>query len=338
LRKIVIFLVIVVLFPPTGTKAQRERLNIVTTTSILADVVQNVAGDAADVTSLMDVGTDPHSFQPTTRDIIALDEANLIFINGIRLEGGLREILSEIESDQVIPMSACVTVLTGLDHEVEHEDDDSHEVAAVSGDLGKQCMTHYEELGITPEGAPLYDADCEDCDPHVWMDVQNVMLWTLFVRDTLSDLDPGNADLYADNCAAYLKQLRELDSDIQDLVESIPEDNRLLVTNHNVLNYFATRYGFEIAATILPGFSTGAEPGPQEILEVIQILEDADVPAIFVDNSANADTAEQIADEAEVEVIMLYTGSLSADDAEGSTYIDYMRFNTSQIVGGLTTD
>lgn len=322
------------LLPTTALNAQSDRLNIVTTTTILADVVQNVTGDAADVTSLMGVGTDPHSFQPTTRDIITLDEADVIFINGVSLESRLRDILEETDSSKIVPLSACVPVL----RDVEHAEDDEQETSEISGEWVEQCDEYYEELNITIEGNRLYDAGCDDCDAHVWMDVQNVMLWTLLARDTLSELDPDHAPIYAENSAAYLEQLGELDDEIQSLVDTIPEDERLLVTNHNVLNYFAQRYGLDIAATVLPGFSTGAEPGPQEVLEVIQILEDTGTPAIFVDNSASADTAAQIAEEAGVEVVVLYTGSLSTADEDAATYIHYMRFNASQIVTALSGD
>lgn len=326
------------LFLPTiHVEAQSDRLNIVTTTTILADVVQNVAGDAADVTSLMGVGSDPHSFQPTTRDIITLDQADVIFVNGISLEEGLREILEETDSSKIIPLSVCVPVLTGFEHEADH-DEDEHDKAELSSDVGEQCASHYEELSPTPEEMPLYETDCDDCDPHVWMNVQNVMLWTLLVRDTLSQLDPSNAAIYADNCATYLDALTELDEEVQSHVDTIPEDERLLVTNHDVLGYFAQRYGFEIAGSVLPGFSTGAEPGPQEVLAIIEIVEDTGVPAIFVDDSASADTATQIAEETGVEVVVLYTGSLSEADGEAGTYIDYMRFNTSRIIAGLTGD
>ena len=331
---LILVIIITSLLPIAELNAQSDRLNIVTTTTILADVVQNVVGNAADVTSLMGISTDPHSFQPTTRDIITLDEANVIFINGINLESGLRDILGETDPAKVVPLSTCVPVLTGF----EHDEDVEHQATEISGASGEQCAAHYEELNLTPDETPFFQADCRDCDPHVWFDVQNVMLWTLLIRDTLSQFDPVNALVYAENTAAYLLELTKLDEEILTLVEAIPENSRLLVTNHGVLGYFAHRYNFEVAATILPGFSTGVEPGPREVLEVIQILEDTGTPAIFVDNSSSADTAAQIASEAGVKVIVLYTESLSTEAGGAATYIDYMRYDAAHIATALSGD
>ncbi|MCI0710885.1 MAG: metal ABC transporter substrate-binding protein [Chloroflexi bacterium] len=339
---LLLMMIITLSLPTVDLNAQSTRLNIVTTTTILADVVQNVAGDAADVTSLMGVGTDTHNFLPTTRDVVTIDEADIIFINGITVEGGLRDILEETDPAKVWNLSVCVPVLTGYEHEEDHEEESEeeheHEAIEFLGASGEQCPAHYAELGLTPDGTTFFEEDCENCDPHVWFDVRNVMLWTLMIRDTLSQLDPANASVYADNSVVYLQELAELDEEIKTLVETVPEESRLLITNHGVLGYFAHRYGFEIAATVLPGFSTGVEPGPQEVLEVIQILQDTGAPAIFVDNSSSADTAAQIAEEAGVKVIGLYTESLSEAEVGAATYIDYMRYNVSQIVTALAGD
>ena len=379
-------LVLASIAPITNVSAQENtRLTILTTTTIMADVVGNVAGDMADVTSLMGIGQDPHSFEPSPKDIITLDEADVVFINGANFEESLTEIIEETAADRVFNLSNCVLVLPlgeiGLEHDDHnddaHEDEDEHEDAETDedhadenhnddthaeSDIASMCEQHWAELGMTvshDEGlGHHYELDCglghdhadentddsdadhahEDgsCDPHVWQDIDNVMLWVVMARDVLSSLDPANADIYAANAAAYLAELTTLEAELDASYGTIPVENRVLVTNHDVLGYLAHRYEFEVVGTILP--SAVGEASAADIIEIIEVIEDSGAPAIFADNTISRDIAEQVANEVGVPIFILYTDSLSVPEDGAGTYIEYMRYNNTLIVAGLTVD
>jgi len=186
-------------------------------------------------------------------------------------------------------------------------------------------------LGLVAEGA----CAAGNCDPHVWTDPVNAALWTLTVRDTLSELDPAHADVYAANAAAYLDELAALDADIRALIDVIPAERRYIVTNHLAFNYFAVRYGLELVGVVIPGGSTTTEPTVQEVLNLIEAIQTYNVPAIFTETTVSEDLAQQIADEAGAQIVPLYTGSLSEADGSAATYLDYMRFNAGQMAGAL---
>src|SRR5690606_3357508 len=111
------------------------------------------------------------------------------------------------------------------------------------------------------------------CDPHFWTNPQNVMVWAENIAQAFASADPANAEAYHANAAAYIEQLAALDADIEALLAEIPVENRVMVTNHEFLGYFAERYGFEIVGVVLPGGTTLAEPAPQDVAELIEVIE-----------------------------------------------------------------
>ena len=188
----------------------------------------------------------------------------------------------------------------------------------------------------------LYTLDCTGghqeggCDPHVWTDPHNVMHWTLVIRDTLTEMDPANADVYAANAAAYIEELETLtQSFIIPAVESVPESDRVLVTNHETLAYFAAQFDFEVVTTVIPGSATGAESSAAVIAEIIDVINAEGVPAIFGESTVSDAVANQIATETGATLFPLYSGSLSEADGPAATYIDYMTYNVTTIVEAL---
>lgn len=329
-----LFFIIAIL--PIISLAQEDRLQIVVSHSISGDVVRNIVGDVADVIVTMPPGTDPHSFQAVPGDLVALANADVVFINGAFYEEGLLEAIENAGSDMnIVTLSSCIAMIAfdGIQ--------DENEIEAMS-EIAEQCQQHRSETDyIEPEfetiGAP-YQADCDggQCDPHVWMIPENVMLWTVLIRDTLIELDPENAETYTENADSYLSALDELSRDFMiPMLESIPVENRLLVTNHDSLRYFAMQYGFEIVSTLMSGGSTLAELGAAEMVATIRQIREASVNAIFAESTVSDDIVRQIADETGVDIFLLYSGSLSTDDAEASTYLDYMRYNVTTIVDAL---
>jgi len=396
MKRFVPFL-LALLLVPAWTGAQNDRLQVVASYSILEDVVRNVAGDAADVQSLMPVNADPHTFEPTPRDLTAIAEADIVFTNGAFFEEGLlASIESAGEDTNIVEASACVPMIAfegehshgdeghehgeddhdhegenheadenhdheGEDHEADEDHDHGDEDHDHEGDedhdhneeLVERCAAHEAELDAMHEGdegeehdhehgdealGALYALDCQTarCDPHVWTVPHNVMHWTLLIRDTLSEQDPANAEVYAANADAYLSELEAL---VEDVVEptlaTILEENRVMVTNHEAFGYFAHAYDFEIVSTVLPGGGTAVEPSAAEVAGIIDTLREAGVPAVFAENIVSDDLAQQIARETGAEMYQLYSGSLGDSDSPAATYIDYITYNVTTVAEAL---
>jgi ABC-type Zn uptake system ZnuABC Zn-binding protein ZnuA len=175
-----------------------------------------------------------------------------------------------------------------------------------------------------------------EVDPHFWLDPNNVVQYVENIREGLIRADPEGAATYTANAAAYTAQLRELDDWIAGQVEQIPVERRLLVTNHESLGYFADRYGFTVVGTIVPSVSTGSAPSAQQMAALVQQIRAEHVAAIFLETGTNTQLAEQIAQEAGVQVVTeLYTHSTSEPDGPAPTYIEMMKYNVRTIVGAL---
>lgn len=175
-------------------------------------------------------------------------------------------------------------------------------------------------------------------DPHVWFSCTNAAIYVRNIRDAVVKLDPEHADEYRSRAALYLDQLRTLHSWIVREVNSIPVEQRVLVTSHDAFNYFCHAYGMKSATPV--GWSTGDEVGagitPQRRQETINSIRDHKVKAIFVETSVNPTMVREIAREAGVKIGgELYSDSMGAPDTAGETYIGMMRENVITIVQAL---
>jgi manganese/iron transport system substrate-binding protein len=290
--------------PPLSqmTLGEGENLQVVVTTNIVADVVHNVAGDLIDLTVLMPVGTDPHTFEPTPRDVAAVADAHVVFANGAGLEIFLEDLLESAgQGVTVVPVSSGIDLLQ-LEgpHEQEHAEQHTGEF-----------------------------------DPHTWFDPNNVMVWTHNIEHTLSTLDQDSAHLYEKNAEAYRGKLEELDGWIREQLAEVPEANRKLVTDHTSFSYFAHQYGFEQIGAVFPGYSTLAGPSAQDIAALEDVIGEFDVQAVFVGLTVNPDLAERVANDTETRLVFLYTGSLSEPGGPADDYLSFMRYNVSAIVQAL---
>lgn len=172
-------------------------------------------------------------------------------------------------------------------------------------------------------------------DPHVWVDPNNVLVWVENIRAALSQADPLHADAYQANADRYSAELEALDAWIREQIASIPEANRKLVTDHLVFGYFARRYGLEQIGAIVPGYSTLSSPSAKELAAIESAVQEYGVKAVFVGESVNPAMAERLAEDAGIKLVYVYTGSLSAPDGPAGSYLDYMRYNVSQITAAL---
>jgi ABC-type Zn uptake system ZnuABC Zn-binding protein ZnuA len=282
---------------------------ILTSTTFLAGIARNVAGDQAQVRSLLPVGADPHTYEATPSDVAKIAESNVLILNGIEYEHFIEPLLENAGGARLI-----ITASDGLEprHMEEHEGEEH------AGEEAGQ--DHGHEAG----------------DPHMWLEPNHVMTYVENIRTGLAEADPNGADIYKANADAYTSQLKELDTWITVQVEQIPQERRLLVTNHDSLGYFAEQYGFTVIGTIVPGVSSGGAPSAQDIAALIDEIESTDAPAVFLNIGDNPDLADQIAAETDIKVVTdLYIETLSPPDGPAATYIDMMKYNVSQIVNAL---
>jgi ABC-type Zn uptake system ZnuABC Zn-binding protein ZnuA len=288
----------------SAPQANSNALKVLASTSVLADIAQNVAGDRVQVDSLLPIGADPHAYQPVPSDITKIADSNLLILNGLEYEYFIESLLENAGGERII-----VEATSGL---TPHEDND-HADEAESGE------GHEHEAG----------------DPHIWLDPNLVITYVENIRDGFIQVDPDGKEVYKKNAEAYINQLKELDAWIVEQVNQIPVEKRLLVTNHEALNYFAERYGFEVVGTILPSASTNAQASAQQMANLIDEIKASGVPAIFLSDVENATLAEQIASETDVKIVNdLHLESLT-NGAPAETYLDMMRHNVNLIVDAL---
>jgi ABC-type Zn uptake system ZnuABC Zn-binding protein ZnuA len=272
-----------------------------------------VAGEVIELTILIEPGQDSHSYEPSSGDLTAVSDAHVIFINGWGLEEGLVDDLETIsENGVLVPVSAGITpILLGKSEHQEHEEEE-----------GKD--EEHKHSGP---------------DPHVWQDPHQVVFWVENISQVLQTLDPANAGSYEKNAAAYLVELQSLIDYYDQQVAAIPAENRVMVTNHNALGYFAAAYDFEIVGTVLSGASTLSEPSANELAELVEVMKVEGVCAIFTEISANDRLAEAVAQELsacdEVEVVLLYTEAVGRAGSGADSYIGMMRQNIEAIANAL---
>jgi zinc/manganese transport system substrate-binding protein len=322
-RLTLIFLLALVLVGPAHIRAQAQKLRVVTSTTILLDLAKNVAGDKADLASIVPTDGDPHEFEPTPSDIKALSDADLILVNGLGLELFLDKLIKDSGTKARI-----VTLTDGVP--IRHFNQ--------SGGAPTQANMPPGILGfggLYQCGAPRPGEEMGECDPHGWQDPTNVILYTLNIRDALIAADAANAATYRANAALYIARLQQLDAEIWQNVATIPAKNRILVTNHDSLGYFAARYGFKLVGVVLPG-GTASEPSPQELAALVSTIKAQSIPAIFTENISNNKLASEIAAQTGVKVVQsLYTDALGAAGSPGETYLGMMRANARAITAAL---
>lgn len=288
---------------------------IVATTSIWADVTRQVAcTDDVEVRTLIPPGGDAHAFEPSLRDRQLMDDATLVVANG----AGLEETLA--------PTLAAVTAGGGRVFEIaEH-------VAAPPEPAGTPVATTGDDHADDHD--PDDDHGHEGTDPHVWFDPTLVAEALPALGDALVEagLDRAAIERCVDTAAAALTAL---DEELTTTLAGIPAADRVLVTNHDALGYFARRYDFEILGTVLPSTSTFTEASPSQLDALAVEISAAGVPAIFTETLHSSGDARALADRLGVEVVELYTDSLGEEGSGAETYAGLLRTDAQRLADAL---
>ncbi len=283
------------------TKRDNDKLKVVTTTSMITDLVKNVGGDIIDVKGLMGAGVDPHLYKASAGDVTKLSEADIIFYNGLHLEGKLVEVFEK---------------------------------------MGSATKTQVA-LGEYLDESTLIGSDyfASNYDPHVWFNIQYFKEFVEVVVNTLSRKLPQQAAQFKANGDAYLAQLTALDTQVKTSIETLPKEKRILVTAHDAFNYFGKSYDFNVVG--LQGLSTATEAGVQDVQRLSQFIIDNDVKAIFVESSVPRRTIEALQAAVKAkdhEVVIggsLYSDALGDAGTVEGTYIGMFTYNVTTIVEAL---
>ena len=281
--------------------APQEQPTIVATTGMVADVVRAVAGDRADVQGMMGPGIDPHLYTPTRTDIGKLIAADLIFYNGLLLEGKM--------TDSLIRAATS-----------------GKPVHAVTEMLDESRLIEPESF----EG--LFD-------PHVWMDPSAWSLAVEAVRDAMTEFDPAGEDAFARNAEVYLAEVAALDEYAERVLASVPESQRVLVTAHDAFNYFGKRFNFEVVG--IQGLSTESEAGVRDIEALVELLVSREIGAVFVESTVSDRNINALIDGAAARGHTVVIGGSLFSDAMGDpgtyegTYIGMIDHNVTTIARSL---
>ena len=346
-------------------------VRVVATTTIVGDIVSRIGGDRLSVYVMLPPGADPHAFQATPRDARQVADAAVVFINGAGLEADFLGDLVANTAGRVVDLTAHLELRSAGDEDAdehehdeedehdedadehEHDEEDEHDEDADEHEHGEEdehdedADEHeHDEEDEHDEDADEHEHDEEDehehgehehgeFDPHVWMDPTLVAAWTVEIAEALGEVDPEHGADYARRAAELADELNELDVWVRDRVAAVPADRRIMVTDHDVFGYFAARYGFTVLDTVIPGFSTVAEPSARHLAALREAIAEHGVPAIFVGLTVDAQVARAVAGDLGIDVVSVYTGSLSDAAGPAATYSDFIRTNVERIVSAL---
>lgn len=281
--------------------AERPPLRVVCTTGMIADIARAVAGERAEVVGLIGSGVDPHLFKPTRMDVSAVMRADVVFYNGLMLEGRMTDLL----------------------------------VRAASAGRRVYAVTEALDGGylIEPDGFEGHP------DPHVWMDPAGWRSAVGVVRDRLSEADPGGVATYALRASEYEEKLRAFEAYAEGVLSTVPEPRRVLVTAHDAFGYFGRRFEFEVVG--IQGISTESEAGIRDVERLVSLLVDRRIPAVFTETTVTDRNVAALIAGARAKGHTVALGGKLFSDAMGSpgtyegTYIGMMDHNVSTVAAAL---
>jgi zinc/manganese transport system substrate-binding protein len=295
--------------------ADGELPTIVVTTNILGDIVTQTVGDLAEVEVIMPIGSDPHDFAPSAKQAEAMEDADLLVVNGAGFEEGMIDIIEQVESSGT-PVFEFTDHVELLEFDGGHEEDHSDEEG------------HSDE-----EQADDHSGD----DPHIWTDPSRMVSAVEAFGIELTEVEGLDAAAVDAQVQSYVDELTALDAAVEETLSVVPPERRVLLTNHEVFGYFADRFDFEVVGAVIPSLTTSAEPSTAEVEALVELIEQEQIPAIFGETSGSTQLADAIAESAgnEVAVVVLYSESLGEPGSDADTYIGMMTTNAALIANAL---
>lgn len=301
MKKFLIIGLLITFFGCKNASEENGKIKVVTTTTMLTDLVKNIGGEVVQVEGLMGAGVDPHLYKASEGDVSKLFNADIIFYSGLHLEGKLVDVFEKME-------------------------------ARGKKTIGLGESLNKDELIQSKLFASNYD-------PHVWFNIQFFKQFAQKVTEVLSETDPENAELFKENNEIYQTKLDELELEVRAKIETLPKEKRILVTAHDAFNYFGNEYGFEVVG--LQGISTATEAGVQDVQRLSDFIITNKVKAIFIESSVPRRTIEALQQAVlskKHDVAIggsLYSDALGNAGTEEGTYIGMFKYNVKTIVEAL---
>ena len=287
----------------SDTDGSAEPYKIVCTVGMITDIVVNLAGDYAEVEGIIGEGIDPHLYKPTRGDVIKLSQADVVFYNGLLLEGKMTDVLVGIASRGKLVKAVTEAILVETDYLLEKDDGSAY------------------------------------TDPHVWMDVSGWLRAIPVVAETLAVYDPENAEAYHSKAAFYAEQLEALDAYAKEAMSTIPESQRVLVTAHDAFQYLGRAYGIEVRG--IQGISTESEAGVRDLEDLVDFIVERQIPAVFAESSVADKNVRALVEGARARGHAVIIGGSLFSDAMGQagsyegTYIGMIDSNVTTITNAL---
>lgn len=289
-----------------GGAAQDDKLNIAATTTQAADLMRILSEglDHIHITALMGAGVDPHLYQPTESDIVAMNQADMVIYSGLHLEGQFDAVFEALAEQGVVIYALGAAV---------------------------------KEAGFIIGGFELSEQLSDVDDPHFWFDPRNWEITAQDLADALAAQDPGYAAAYQANAAAYIEQLQWLYDWANTGLRSIDKAQRYLVTSHDAFQYFGAAFGWQMQA--IQGLSTEDEAGVGDIQATVDFVVDNGIPVLFVESSIPPDTIEAVmaavqaqGKEVRIGLRELFGDAMGEPDAFGGTYVGMLAQNALTIM------
>lgn len=286
-------------------------LKVVTSFSILNDLVQQVGGDKVEAVTIVGPESDAHSFEPRPSDAKSLQDADLLIINGVQFEAWLPKLTQAagyvgeiIEASDGVPLRAYEAEEA---HDHEAADDHDHEHPG-------------HEHGVF--------------DPHAWQSLEHAQLYVHNICDALVRIDPENKLYYQQRTAEYEKSMRKLHAELLAKFEKLPAHKRSVVSSHDAFSYLGQAYGINFLSLL--GASNQAEPSAKELADLITYMRTNQVQAVFVENISSPKLIEQIARETGAIVGKhLYSDALAKSPHPAATYLGMMQWNAEALLEAL---
>ena len=296
-----VFLALAFLTCTQGSPADSGALKVLATTGMIADIVAEVGGKRVEVKGLMGAGVDPHLYKPTRSDMAELNRAEVVFYNGLLLEGKMADALIRVAGSgkRVFPVTEILDA----------------------------------KFLLEPEGFDgLYD-------PHVWMDPQAWIKAVEVVRDKLTEVRPLDRETFAENAKSYIEKLKELDAYAEKVLGTVDVESRVLVTAHDAFNYFGRRYGYEVLG--IQGLSTESEAGVLDIEQIVESLVKRKISAVFIESTVSKKNVQALIEGAKARGHEVKIGGELFSDAMGApgtykgTYLGMIDHNVTVIARAL---
>src|SRR5699024_1655819 len=308
--------------------------------SIVSDIVNEIGGDFVDVHNVVDVGNEPHEYEPKPEDTKKTEDADIFFYNGMNLEGGdsgwVSKLLESVgkEDDKVFEVTEGVE--PKYLGEEEGNDGEINPHAFLDPNVGIQMAENIRDglVKVDPDHEDEYNENDDERHPHALLDTNVGIQMAENIRDGLVKVDPDYEDEYNENADEYINELKDIDQEYQDKIDDIPEEDRVFFSSERAYQYMTERYGLKEG--FIWEIDTEDIGTPDQIKSAVKFVEDNDPPSLFVESNVDKRHMETVSDETDVEIShTIYSDELGKEGEEGETYLGFLKSNIDDIYDGL---